>query len=183
MSRTFKDEQKLSKALGGLPRSKTPGRDLWPDIAMRLHQQPVVAPNSVPAWRAPALAASVAVAFAAGILLGRQLSNEHPADAGLQRHANPALIAAAQANELEYQAAMKTLAPVGFAPAVFAMQDIQDMEGSWAALHQAETALLAALQAHPDNPFLAEKLMDLRGQQLEFIKQIHMLDQSSRRNT
>ena len=40
-----------------------------------------------------------------------------------------------------------------------------------------------ALTEHPDNRFLSEKLLDLRAQQLEFMRQMYMLDQNSRRNT
>ena len=62
-------------------------------------------------------------------------------------------------------------------------QAVQNIEGSWFELQQAETALLTALEEHPKNSYLNQKLLDLRAQQLEFMKQLAMLDQFSRRKT
>lgn len=97
--------------------------------------------------------------------------------------AAPAVAAAIEASEREYQAAWKGFEPVGLAPSVLAQETIDELGRSWQAMKQAEIALLTALDEHPDNPFLAEKLLELRGQQLDFMRALHMLDQNSRSTT
>lgn len=182
MSRTFKDDRDLARALGNLPRSKAPGRNLWPGIADRLDHRTAAGHSRLPAWRAPALAASVAVAFLAGILLGQRMEHAGgPVAESAPDTSGPAVLTSIEASEREYQAAFRALAPIGIAPTLFAVQDIEKIQGSWAELQQAESALLEALRQNPDNPYLGEKLLDLRAQQLEFMKQLAMLDQNSRR--
>ena len=48
---------------------------------------------------------------------------------------------------------------------------------------EADPGLVLALDEHPDNPFLADKLLELRGQQLEFMRDMHRLEQNNRRET
>ena len=144
MNSRLKDDRELASALGELPDGRSPRRDLWPGIAARLDAQPAAAPSR-PAWRMPALAASLAIAFMAGVLLGQRTDVGAPQDTFVAG------------------------APAG--------------PGLISSLQQAETALLGALAEHPDNPYLGEKLLSLRAQQLEFLKQLHMLDQNSRRRT
>jgi len=180
MSRTFEDDQALAKALGGLSRKKTPRRDLWPGIAARLDDRPAAGSAGKRAWRAPALAASVAVAFVAGILLGQGTAVHEAADP-VAGQAVPLLMTSIQASEREYQAAFRELAPIDIVPSMFDVQDVEKIQNSWSALQQAESVLLEALHQYPDNPFLGEKLLDLRAQQLEFMKQSVMRDQNSGR--
>ena len=54
---------------------------------------------------------------------------------------------------------------------------------SWEDLQQAEASLLAALAQYPTNTYLNEKLLDLRSQQLRFVKQLAMLEQNDWRKT
>lgn len=172
--------------LDQLPRAIEPSRDLWPSIEARLEPRERVEAPVRRGWGLHAVAASVAVAFLAGILLGRQ-GPEAPAPAmpfmSLDSIAAPAVAAAIEASEREYQAAWKGFEPVGLAPSVLAQETIDELGRSWQAMKQAEIALLTALDEHPDNPFLAEKLLELRGQQLDFMRALHMLDQNSRSTT
>ncbi|MEM1412699.1 MAG: hypothetical protein AAGH19_10115 [Pseudomonadota bacterium] len=174
-----------------LPRSITPARDLWPDIEAGLNQAAPVHATTRRGWGIGAVAASVAVAFLVGILLGRQAPGPAApalpldtiaAGTGFQVAA-PALAAVLAATEREYQAAWKGFDPAGLAPALLDAASADELARSWQAMNEAEAALLAALDAHPDNPYLAAKLLDLRSQQLGFMRELHMLDQNSRRNT
>lgn len=184
MNEIFSDETELIQAIHELPESIEPRRDLWPGIAARLkalHGSFGAAP-AAPAWRWPALAASVAVAFVAGILFGRQVGQEHVPQAG-QPATDLAILAALQASEREYHAAFRLFIPVGEARPMLEAQAVQNIENSWFELRQAEAALLAALREYPENTYLNEKLLDLRAQQLGFMQQLAMLDQTSRRRT
>lgn len=185
-------EQATADALGALPKTMVPPHDLWPGIQARLHARDEAVPPRRMPWRAAALAASVVVAFVVGLLLGRQDAGVDggivpdgtvPATAAVDASANPGMMAALRAAEREYQAAWKGFTPVGVAPTLLTAETRENIEASWGALRQAEVALLAALDEHPDNPYLVEKLLDLRAQQLGFVRQLYMLDQNSRRET
>ena len=178
MNEDHQDE--LLKALHRLPRERKPVRDLWPGIAGRL--QPREQPQRR-RWAAPALAAAVVAAFLSGVLFQRQQAAPVPAmtESGSMRQ--PDMLAAVQASEREYQAAFRAFAPVGLDQALLDAEAVDDIQGSWAQFRQAEAALLAALQEYPDNPFLAERLMGLRAQQLDFMQKLYVLDQNSRRDT
>lgn len=185
---TTGNEERPLDALDGLPRSIEPARDLWPDIESRLAPRGATAAPTRRGWGLGAVAASLAVAFLAGVLLGRQggPGPEGPVDGPpltLGAAAAPSLVAALAATEREYQAAWKGFDPVGVAPSLLEPRTAEELERSWQAMKQAEVALTTALEEHPDNPYLAQKLLDLRAQQLDFMRQLHMLDQNSRRST
>ena len=57
------------------------------------------------------------------------------------------------------------------------------LRGSWQDLLQTESSLLAALRQYPGNIFLNKKLLDLRSQQLQFVKQLALLEQNNWRRT
>jgi len=57
------------------------------------------------------------------------------------------------------------------------------LRGSWEALLQAESSLLAALQQYPSNIYLNGKLLDLRSQQLQFVNRLALLEQNNWRRT
>ena len=184
MSRKFANESELLEAVHGLPREMAPRRDLWPGIAARLKARggDAAVARSTPAWRSHALAASLVVAFAAGILFGRQIGQEAPVEMQAPG-ADFAMLAALQASELEYHAAFRQFIPVGTSRPMLETHAVQNIENSWFELQQAESALLAALREYPENTYLNEKLLDLRAQQLGFMQQLAMLDQTSRRKT
>ena len=171
-----------------LPRSIEPGRDLWPDIEARLAPRASVAAPSSRRWGLGAIAASVAMAFLAGLLLGRQAPDGNaPLPAGepltLAEAAAPALAVALEATEREYRAAWKSFGPLGLAPTTLQPETLEALARSWQSMKEAENALLTALDEHPENPYLADKLLELRGQQLEFMRDMHMLEQNNRRET
>ena len=175
-------ERKLVEAIHGLPDSISPKRDLWPGIASRIADSMSHGDRSSNtfSWRNQALAASVVLAFAAGLMFGRQMgsSDLSPAEAMAPDLAMRAML---EASEREYQAAFREFIPVGEARVLLETQAVENIEGSWSDLQQAEAALLAALHDYPDNTYLNQKLRDLRAQQLGFMKQLATLDQFSRR--
>lgn len=191
MSNTVNENEPRLPELDELPRSIAPENDLWPAINAKLAERhPETSANASVrrrGWGLSAVAASVAVAFMAGMLLGRQtpmdvppvqLADQEPVVAGA-----PALMAAMEAVELEYASAYKGFRPLMLEPALFESRTTDELRASWADMQEAETALKAALEEHPDNPFLGEKLLNLRAQQLEFMRQLHMLDQTGWRTT
>jgi len=177
-------ETELHNAIGALPRSMKPPRDLWPGISERLG---AAEPESgtqyrAPLWRAPALAAAVLLALVTGIYIGRGL------DTGVEAQPTEtvqeaALIGTVKATELEYQAAFSELVPLDYSGLRLTGEEPDALRGSWEALVQAETALLAALKQYPSDIYLNEKLMDLRSQQLQFVKQLALLEQNDWRRT
>ncbi len=176
------------EGISELPSRIEPGRDLWPDIEARLTPRAPAATRASRRWGLSAVAASVAVAFLAGLLLGRQapdatapaISSER---LSLAEAAAPAMAVALEATEREYQAAWKSLGPLGLAPTTLQPETLEALARSWQSMKDAESALMIALDEHPDNPYLADKLLELRGQQLEFMRDMHMLEQNNRRET
>jgi hypothetical protein len=183
MNRHIVGDRELGEAIDALPRSIAPRRDLWPDIEQQLEDRQLVAgrQEQKTGWRVPAVAAALVVAFATGILMGRQLQQPlAPQDPIL---ANRALLAATQASEREYQAAFRQFTPIDSVDAALGQQAVQSIEGSWQELLQTEAALLAALEEYPENAYLNQRLLDLRARQLQFMKQMVALDSSSWRRT
>jgi len=177
-------ESELQNAIGSLPRSIKPPRDLWPGIEARLGtvERAGGTRHKAAFWRAPALAAAVLLALVTGIYIGRGL------DSGVEGQMTEtvrqaALIGAVKATELEYQAAFSELVPLDYSGLRLEGAEPDALRGSWQALMQAETALLAALQQYPSDVYLNEKLMDLRSQQLQFVKQLALLEQNDWRRT
>jgi hypothetical protein len=184
MNKSIINESELAAELHQLPDSIEPGRELWPSIVARLSAMPGSDQKSSgrSGWRNQAVAASVAIAFVAGLMSGRQIGNEeHPQ--ATSPGMDLALQGALEATEREYQAAFREFIPVGSSRVRLEVQTVENIENSWAELQQAETALLAALHEYPENTYLNQKLLDLRSQQLGFMKQLAMLDHFSRRKT
>lgn len=175
-----------------LPRSIEPRRDLWPAIEPRLAPRAASVERPRRGWGFGAVAASVAVAFLAGLLLGRQGAAPDgvaPVDAPgagpltLAGAAAPSVAAALEATEREYQAAWRGFEAIGVEPSLLEQATIEEVQRSWQAMKAAETALLTALEEYPENPYLADKLLELRGQQLDFMRDLHRLERNSRRET
>lgn len=177
-------ESELHSAIGSLPRSIRPQRDLWPGINQRLEDVEWVAstPPRMTAWRMPAIAAAVLVALTTGIFIGRGLETG-PADQTAQSVQHYAMAGTVEAAEREYQAAFRELVPLDYSGLRLAGEEPDALRGSWEDLLQAETSLLAALRQYPSNTYLNEKLLDLRSQQLQFVKQLALLEQNNWRRT
>ena len=178
--------------LQALPRVMHPARDLWPEIDARL-QPRAARPRRGGIWRRPALAlaASLMLVVIAGLLLSdrnpgpgsQPLVADSSMPAASFASGEPALVAALMVTEREYQAAFSAMAPLPGHLASAQAGPGGELQRSWDKMQQAETGLLAALNEYPDNPFLAQKLVALRTQQLAFMRQVYQLDQDYRRRT
>ncbi len=177
-------ESELQNAIESLPRSMKPQRDLWPGINRRL--DPVNRVEKVrykaPFWLTPALAASVLVALTTGIFIGRGLDTA-PTVLPSQSVQEYALIGTVKATEREYQAAFSELVPLDYSGLQLEGAEPDALRGSWEDLLQAETSLLAALKEYPADIYLNGKLLDLRSQQLQFVKRLALLEQNNWRRT
>jgi hypothetical protein len=177
-------ESELQDAIELLPRSIRPRRDLWPGIEKRLETTGVGGEvhNKTPFWRTPAMAAAVLLAMTTGIFIGRGMDTG-PASVSGPSVQHYAMAGTVKAAEREYQAAFRELVPLDYSGLRLEGEEPDALRGSWEDLLQAETSLLAALQQYPSNIYLNEKLLDLRSQQLQFVKQLALLEQNNWRRT
>jgi len=177
-------ESELQSAIDSLPRNIKPQHDLWPGISKRLGtvEKEGEAGYKVPFWRAPAMAAAILLALTGGIFIGRGLDTGS-LDQTTQSVMEYALIGTVEATEREYQAAFRELLPLDYSGLRLEGEEPDALRGSWEDLQQTEASLLAALRQYPSNIYLNEKLLDLRSQQLQFVKQLAMLEQNNWRRT
>lgn len=179
------NEQELLKKLAGLPREIRPVNDPWPQISARIER-------SGPAFRSPgwmlrAVAASVVLLLAVGVLL-RPAWNTGPAapvepvaeSPGAGVPAPPGMLVSVDA---EYLAAFREFVGIGGANDTLTSQTVEKIEMGWADLQLAEAALAAALEENPGDLFLNERMLELRARQLGFLKQLVALDRNNRRMT
>ena len=142
MSLKMENDTQLRKQLSGLPREIEPRRDAWPGIEARLGPRGLRVDSNKSRLRGFALAASVAVAFTAGLLLGRV---DRPAgfESAAEGQRNLALLASVAASEREYQAAFQQFISVGDSDWLLT-PDVRDgIERSWLELQSTERALIA----------------------------------------
>jgi len=178
-------DTELQNAIGSLPRRMKPPHDLWPGIDERLGnvgRETGMQQHKALSWYAPALAAAVLLALVTGIYIGRGLDTG-TGDQATATVQEAALIGTVKATELEYQAAFSELVPLDYSGLRLQGEEPDALRGSWEALVQAETSLLAALKQYPSDVYLNEKLMDLRSQQLQFVKRLALLEQNDWRRT
>lgn len=182
MSRHDMNETELTDAMESLPRRINPQRDLWPGISNRLESQQIQStrPLATPMWRMPAIAAAVLLALTTGILIGRAIDVPPTGQMSMLEYS---LAGTVETTEREFQAAFRELVPLDYSGMRVAGDDPESIRGSWDELQKAESSLLAALREYPANIFLNEKLMDLRSQQLQFVKQMVLLEQNNWRRT
>ena len=182
MSNHEMNETELNRLIKSLPKGIEPQRDLWSGINSRLEprEERSATVRPAPAWRLPAMAAAILLALTSGIFIGRGL------DAPLQGQMSvleSALAGTMENSELVYQAAFKELVPLDYSGMRLAGDDPASVRSSWDELQKVEASLLTALREYPTNIFLTEKLMDLRSQQLQFVKQLVLLEQNNWRRT
>jgi hypothetical protein len=183
-------EQELLQRIAALPREIRPGRDPWPDIAARI-AAPAAHRARLPRWGLLAAAASLVMAVAAGWLLAPQwgggpgtpnLTLQVSASAANPR-AVSGLPAAVAASEVEYQAAFREFIPVGAARTSLSPQTVTLIENGWAELRDTEQRLAAALETNPNDPFLNDRMLELRARQLGFLQRLATIDLENRRRT
>jgi hypothetical protein len=186
-------EEELLRRIAQLPREVSPERDPWAGISARIGQNGRQAERSGrPAqWRLLAVAASVTLALAVGWLLLPEFTAPPagPADragfAASETGPEPlsGLRASVRASEAEYQAAFREFIPVGSARASLSPQTVALIETSWDDLRRTETELAAALAMRPNDPFLNDRMLELRARQLGFLQRLAALDLNNRRLT
>jgi hypothetical protein len=183
-------ENELLEQIAALPREIAPANDVWSSISSRIGRarESVSARKSVNAWWQLAAAASVFVAFAAGLLLGQQqLTTPVQPATGInmasQMNYHGSLAATLAATEIEYQAAFREFISVGASRDSLELRTVEKLAMSWTDLRNTEAGLVVALQENPGNSFLNTKMLELRSRQLKFLKQIAALDHNSRRTT
>lgn len=196
-------EQELLRRIAELPRDIRPGRDPWPEISARIAA--FEAPSaraarlppwslsqwSLPQWSLMGAAASVVLALALGWLLlsERAVAPDAPggpnelAQTGVSHEAVSGLRASLTGSEAEYRAAFREFIPVGSARPNLSPQTLAVIETGWAELRQTETELTAALAMRPNDPFLNDRLLQLRARQLGFLQRLATLDLNDRRMT
>jgi len=191
-------EQELLRRIAELPLEIRPGRDPWPEISARIAVSEApsarvarLPPWSLPQWSLMGAAASVALALAVGWLLVSERaaapvasgSPSELAQSGVGPEAISGLRASLKASEAEYRAAFREFIPVGSARPNLSPQTVAVIETGWAEMRQTETELTAALAMRPNDPFLNDRLLQLRARQLGFLQRLATLDQNNRRMT
>jgi hypothetical protein len=186
-------EQELLRRIAELPREIRPGRDPWPQISARIavSNAPSARGARLPRWSLLGAAASVALALAAGWLLvpewvAAPVAPGSPgefATAGVSPEAVSGLRATLTASEAEYRAAFREFIPVGSARSTLSPQTVAVIETGWAEMRQTETELAAELALRPNDPFLNDRLLQLRARQLGFLQRLATIDQDNRRKT
>jgi len=185
------NETELLKRMAELPRDISPGKDPWPQIFARIepHQAAGASWRSSRHWML-GVAASAVLAVVAGLMFGPAWiedphSQQNPADwtvadeaAGIGGYSG-----VVAASEMEYRAAFREFIAVGDSRSNLPALTIEKIETGWADLQTTETALAAALEADPEDPFLNGRMLELRARQLGFLKQLATLDHSNRRMT
>jgi hypothetical protein len=177
-------ESELRSAIESLPRGIRPQRDLWPGISQRLGtaDKGGSVHYKAPFWRTPAMAAAVLLALTTGIFIGRGF-DAGPAGLTAEAVQQYAMVGSVEAAEREYQAAFRELVPLDYSGLRLEGEEPDALRGSWEDLLQAEASLLAALRQYPSNIYLNEKLLNLRSRQLQFVKQLALLEQNNWRRT
>lgn len=182
------NEKELLKQIGRLPREIRPKNDPWLSISPRLDEldrqaEPV---RRFRTWPMSAVAA-IAVAAVAAVLM---FDSEVPAptqpvieDVAYEPVTAPVQPRFMAASEFEYLAAFREFIPVGESRNDLPVKAVETIESGWADMLQAENALSTALSQNPDNPFLNQKMLELRARQLSFLRQLAVLDHSNRRLT
>lgn len=176
------NEIELKQTIKSLPRQIKPEDDLWAGIKSRLEPRENVqnlhAARSW--WLIPAIAAAIVLTLTSGIFIGRGLDAPGLDQPSIRDYV---LAGSTQNAEREFQAAFQELIPLDYSGMQLAGDNSESLRGSWNDLQKAESSLLAALKEYPSNSFLNEKLIDLRSQQLQFVKQLALLEQNNWRRT
>ena len=176
-------EAELIRQLGELPRRVEPQNDPWPQIASRISAQPARPSRLTTPWFS--LAAGVALAFAVGVFAGKNWQDTPMpgvSDAELTDLDTTSSLGGALAGaEREYQAAFSEFATIGQSSPTLKQATLESIQHDWQAMLDAEAALNVALEQYPNNPWLNQRMLELRDQQLRMLKQLAGVDRISRR--
>lgn len=176
-------EAELVRQLGELPRRVEPRNDPWPQIASRISAQPARPSRLATPWFS--IAAGVALAFAVGVFAGKnwQATPGQPIQGGDMADLNTTsnLGGALAGAEREYQAAFSEFATIGHSAPELKPATLEAIEHDWQEMLDAEAALTVALEQYPNNPWLNQRMLELRDRQLRMLKQLAGLDRTSRR--
>lgn len=169
-------ERELLDRMARLPREIRPPRDPWLDISARLDEAGAPAAANDPGWLSRAVAALAVAAVAAGIVFSGadRVGGTDPA----YRVVGPVQISGSEA---VYRAAIREFTTLGDARDTLSVGTVETIENSWSELVQAERALSVALEENPENPFLNQRMLELRSRQVAFLRQLAMIDHSNRR--
>lgn len=171
------DDREGMELLAGLPREMPPRRDPWPEIAARISATAPHRPLApwVFAWWPQAAAALLVVVV--GIIALRQVGH-NPADPSAEPGGAtmrmPAYADTLQMTEREYRAAFQEFRMLARGPANPHAPIEEYIDQGWAVMQQAEKELTAALRADPGDPYINERLVQLRARQVELLRQIAM---------
>lgn len=176
------NESELRQTIKSLPRHIKPEDDLWAGIESRLEPRKSVQNLQAARsrWFFPAIAAAIVLALTSGIFIGRGLDAPGQDQLSIKDFV---LAGSTQNAEREFQAAFQELIPLNYSGMRLAGDDPEALRGSWNDMQQAESSLLAALKEYPSNSFLNKQLIYLRSQQLQFAKQLALLEQNNWRRT
>jgi len=186
------DEHELSRRLAALPREIVPQQDVWPRISARIARPAAVSRLAATGFRRWPLAgaASFVLILSMALLLKGQwhsasITPEIPDAVNLSTLAagRPDLPVSSVTGELEYQAALKEFMALSAVSGRSESPEPAWFDQGWGTLHRIELELTAALRAEPDNGFLKSRLADLRARQIELLRQIASVEQTSWRNT
>lgn len=176
-------EAELIRQLGELPRRVEPRNDPWPQIAARITRHPVSRSRFTSPWLS--LAAGVALAFAIGVFAGKNWQSTPAAALAGGELANiehaSTLEGVLFGVEREYQAAFSEFTTIGQSATNLKPATLESIEHDWQAMLDAEAALTTALEQYPNNPWLNQRMLELRDRQLGMLKQLAGLDRTSRR--
>ena len=191
-------DRELLRRIAELPREMQPGRDPWPEISARIAAPAAQSDRgaqlrrwSASRWSLMGAAASMVLALAVGWLLlsdkaAAPVAPGSPVDfaeTGVSAAAVTGLRATLAASEAEYRAAFREFIPVGSARANLSPRTVAVIESGWAEMRQTEDELAAALAMRPNDPFLNDRLLELRARQLGFLQRLATLDLDNRRMT
>ncbi len=182
-------EKELLSRIADLPREIRPGRDPWPEISERISRSASAGePGKFRRGWMLGVAASAILAVSAALLFGPVWMGTRDVPAGSLDRAGGAaqaqtsgLPAALAVSEAEYLAAFREFIAVGESRESLPRQVIEKIETGWTDLLDVESALATALAKNPHDPFLNNRMLELRARQLGFLQQLATLDSSNRR--
>ena len=182
------NEHELLRKIADLPREIPPRNDPWQQIESRLEDRAAGGPVQIPLlrarrWAPLAAAAAVVLAVALLVMPMGEPGPQAPGIAGVEAPVTMPPPVMLSGSEAEYQAAFREFIPVGQTQEKLPNQALEQIESGWTELVNAETALVAALESNPNDPFLNDRMLELRARQLGFLRQLATLELSNRRMT